>query len=39
MKTLLHLQDLVKSFDHQIVLNHVSFGAARGGIEQLVRLV
>ena len=32
MKTLLHLQDLVKSFDHQIVLNHVSFELQTGEI-------
>ena len=36
MKTLLHLQDLVKSFDHQIVLNHVSFELQPGEIIGLI---
>ena len=36
MKTLLHLQDLVKSFDHQIVLNHVSFELQTGEIIGLI---
>ena len=36
MKILLHLQDLVKSFDHQIVLNHVSFELQPGEIIGLI---
>ena len=30
MKTLLHLQDLEKSFDRQMVLNHVGFELQAG---------
>jgi len=36
MKKLLHLQDLVKSFDQQIVLNHVSFELQLGEIIGLI---
>ena len=36
MKTLLHLQDLVKSFGNQIVLNHVSFELQTGEIIGLI---
>ena len=36
MKTLLHLQDLQKSFGQQLVLNHVGFGLQSGEIIGLI---